>query len=367
MRRAAVRQTSLAIASAFFSLLALSFGCGEEARPAAVPEVTTRPTVPRSASASDALDDALRDTRRGASLAHPTAEDAGTPPPVAKPSLPEPSFGATESARPGDPHAFRVAAALRAMRTTRSGAKVLKMLSVMPDVIDANAQTGIDPFADGEWLLVYGSQVSMPGPNANVVKHARPETQIAKAIADAGMEAFDAGAGTAARSELFGVRDVLLRPQPGIIALVPGDRAHDLATALAKPIDPGVKPGELARMFVAEPAKLARFLPAEIVRANVIVKAATDGGLDVSAEADCPDAASCKATATAIEELAKRQNSLMVRIVLKNLLANLVVRADGAKLKATLHAEPGQVDAVLNITRVQLGLPAADLGDEPRR
>ena len=95
----------------------------------------------------------------------------------------------------------------------------------------------------------------------------------------------------------------------------------------------------------------------------MIVKSATDGGLDVSAEADCPDAASCKTTATALDELTTKQNSLMVRIVLKNLLANLSFRARGTKLEATLHAAPDQVDAVLNLTRAQLGLPGEDPSD----
>jgi len=359
------RARTIAIASviAIASTSALSaFGCGgEETRPAAVPSVPPPTSAPPRTELPTAAVDAA--------VAAPVVDAVPLPPPVATappPPLPEPSFGATESAKPGDPHAFHASAALRAMRANRSGANVLKMLSVVPGVIDAHAQTGIEPFADGEWLLVYGSSVALPGPNANVIKHARPEAQVTMAMADAGLPSWDAGAGTpgtAVRSELFGVKDVLLRPQPGIMALVPGDRAHDLAVALAKPIEPSVKPGELARIFVAEPARLARFLPVEIVRGHVVVKAATDGGLDLSAEADCPDVATCKKTALEVDALAKRQNSLMVRIVLKGLLTNLVVRADGTKLKATLHAEPGQVDAVLNITRVQLGLPAADPGN----
>jgi hypothetical protein len=274
------------------------------------------------------------------------------PAPSARAPLPEPSFGASEPARPGDVHAFRLAVALRAARATRSGAKVTKMLSVIPELIDATRRTGLDPFADGEWLLVYGAKVAVPGPNANVVKHARAEAEITR---------------TSVRAEIYGVNDVIVRPQAGIAALVPNDRARDLAVALARPIDPGVRPGELARAFVAEPAKLLRFLPAEIVRANIAVKGAIDGGLDATADADCVDAAQCRATATAIEELIKAQNSLVVRIVTKNVLGGLTVRADGTKLKVALHAAPGQVDAALNLTRSQLGLPAEDPSDQAKR
>ena len=287
----------------------------------------------------------------------------------ARAPVPEPSFGATESVKPGDGHAFRLSVALRAARASRSGATVLKMLSVIPEVIDGKTRTGIDPFADGEWLLVYGAKVGVPGPNANVVKHAKAEAAVTRTMADGGFEAWDAAPPSAGgvRAEIYRVKDVLLRPQPGIVALVPGDRAGELAFVLAKPFDSGVRPGELARAFVAEPARLLRFLPAEVVRASVIVRAAPDGGLDASADADCPDAAQCKATATAIEELVRTQNSLMVRFVTKNLLGGLAVRADGTKLKATLHAGPDQVDAAVNLMRSQLGLPGEEPADPTRR
>lgn len=353
-----MRLLALPFAGALASAFALAFGCGgeEAALPPAAAPVAERPAhrARPAATVQESLDASASDAGSDASAEAPLA-----PP---KSSVPEPEFGSTESVNPGDAHAFRLAASLRLMRATRSGGKILKMLSVVPDVIDAHAKTGIDPFSDGEWLLVYGSKVAVPGPNASVVKHLRAEADVTKATARAGLEPSDAGAG-AVRARLYGVRDVLLRPQPGVVALVPGDRAAELGAALKKAIDPGTKAGELARIFVAEPAKVARFVPAELTRAVVTVKSATDGGLDVSAEADCPDAATCKATATSLEELTTRQNTFMVKIVLRNLLANLSFRARGAKLEASLHAAPEQVDAVLNLTRAQLGLPGEDPSD----
>ena len=348
-----MRSLGHAVAGALASAALVAFGCGgEESRPPVVPPITLRP-VARPEAVREPVD---------ASVGVVTHDDAAPPAPAPKPALPAPTFGATEPSKPGDAHAFRLAASLRSMRATRSGAKILKLLSVVPEVIDARGKTGVDPFADGEWLLVYGASVRIPGANANVVKHVRSEAELTRANVDAGAVASDAGPG-AVHAEIYGVRDVLLRPQVGVLALVPADRAADLAVALSGGLDPGTRSGELARIFLAEPAKVARSLPADVVRATVIVKPASDGGLDLTAEADCPDAASCKATAIMLDALAQKQNSLMVRIVTKNLLGNLTLRADAAKLKASLHAAPDQVDALLNLTRAQLGLPGEDASD----
>ena len=334
------------------AMCAMFIGCaGEDAsRPVAVPPVTW------------SLDAARRPTPLFPGLGngestHDAAPDASrVPEPQAPRVSPEPSFGAG-SVKPGDAHAFRLAAALRAMRANTSGANVLRMMSVVPSVIDAKARTGVDPFADGEWLLVYGAEMAAPGPNANIVRHGRSDAEVTRAIADGGFEARDANPPGSVRADLLGVRDVLLRPQPGTLALVPADRAADLGAALTKPIDPGVKPGELARLFIAEPAKLTRAIPKEVVRANVTVKPASDGGLELAGDADCGDAKSCVATATMLEDFVTRRNSMMVRIATRNLFSGLVLRADGTKLRVAMHASPDQVDAILGLIRAQLDLP----------
>lgn len=320
------------------ALLAVACG-GEERPPAAPPPVTTSP-----ASSSVIFRDA------GASeVARSDALDAGAPAPE-----PEVAFG-PGSVKPGDPQPFRLAVALRAMRASASGAKIATMLSLVPEVIDATTKTGVDPFVHGEWLLVYGPRVEIPGPNANVLRHAKPDAEVTKALVAAGFEARDGGVGM--QAALYGAKEPLLRPQPGMLAIVPVDRAVDLQAALKPAVDPGVKAGELARMFLAEPAKTLRVLPNEVIRANVIAKPAGDGGLDLSAAAQCPDAAACTAAATKLTDYVGRQNSMMVRMVTRSLLSGLVVKGNGAMLEATLHATPEQVDAILSLLRAQLGLP----------
>lgn len=374
MRRTC-RAAALALASAGALLAALGCGGDEASRPPAAPPWTRAPAPPAPAPAPPPAPPPAPDAAFETPYAGAGGGSSRLDPPPARGSLAEPSFG-TGPVKPADVHPFRLAASLRSMRASASGVKILKMMSVVPDVMDAKARTGVDPFADGEWLLVYGSKAEVPGPNANLVKHVRPDAEVTRALADGGFEPLGTSPGAASisgtagavRGELFGVRDAVVRPQSGLMALVPLDRAHDLAAALAKPaVDPGVPPGAIARMFIAEPSKIARFLPAFVVRAVVVVKAAGDGGLDATGDADCPDAASCKATAASLDELVKRQNSMVVRIVSKNLLGGLVLRAEGAKLKATLHASPEQVDAMLGLIRAQAGLPGADPGDQTHR
>lgn len=364
-----------ALALLVTSASASAFACG--GRDAAWPEAV-EPSAPRfdepTASRPRRPAPGLAERRDAGALLQGPGDAAPPPRPRRPPRIAvEPEYGTVESPKPGDGHAFRLAAALRAMRASPSGAKIVKMMSAFPDVIDATARTGVEPFADAEWLLVYGSRAAVPGPNANVIKHARPEATVAKAVADGGFEAWDAGAPVslgaagALRGEAYGVRDVLLRPQPGVLALVPGDRARDLAAALARPIESGVRPGELARVFVDAPSTLTRVVPSDVLHATVVLKAAPDGGLDARAEAECPDAASCKVTAKSLEELAKRSNSLMVRLVTRNLLGGLTVRADHAKVRATLHAAPEQVDSLVSLLRAQFGLPAVDPGTQTHR
>jgi len=335
--------------------LLFTVGCDRDERPPVATPVRPVTTHPASSSVISRLDLAARDV----------TADAGPEPPLPPAARELRALFGDGSVRPSDPQPFRLAVALRALRANASGAKIAALLSLVPVVIEGKTKTGVDPFVSGEWLLVYGARAEVPGANANVVRHTRPDTEVAKAINAAGFEARDGGASGGVQASLYGVKEPLLRPQPATLALVPADRAADLASALKAPLDPGTKPGELARVFLAEPAKVLRILPSEVVRANAIAKPAGDGGLDLAADAECGDAAGCAAVATKLTDAVARQNSMMVRMVTRSLLSGLAIKANGTKLEATLHATPDQVDAILSLVRAQLGLPPAPLPRDP--
>lgn len=278
------------------------------------------------------------------------------------------SFG-VGAVEPSAPHAFKLAVNLKAARASTSGKQALAIFSLMPATMLAKQRTGVDPFADGEWLLVYGEDVDVPGDNVNVVRHARPISEVSGAIARAGFLPLEDGPKGAVRTELFDVRDALFSPTPSLLVMAPRDRARDVAAALVKPIDLGVKSGELARVFVKDPSRTTSVLPKALADALVVVRPANDGGLDLSGEATCPDETACKEIAQGLRDRAARMNSLMVRVATRGLLGALTVegkpggegiRAEGTKVRASVHAAPDQVQSILNFVRAALGLPAAD-------
>jgi len=294
----------------------------------------------------------------------PSTADGGTdaPPPRRRERLthfPTPSFGEGDVA-PGASHRFRLAVSTKAMRASASALKIGRSLSLLPAVIDAKRRTGVDPFDDGDWMLSYGPNVGAFIVNATVVRHHRTDDEITLALAQGSFEKSEHAAGGLA-SDLFGTDTVLLRPRTQTLAFVPQDRAKDLGAALTKLDDPGLRTGEIAKLVAMEPSKmLSGYVPSEITTSEGVVKPAADGGLDVSAEGTCATADGCKEAAKAIEATVTRLNSMIVRIATRGLLSGVKVRAEGAKVKATLHAAPEQIDAIVQLMRASLNLPTVD-------
>lgn len=246
------------------------------------------------------------------------------------------------------------------MRANASATKIGRSLSLLPAVIDAKKRTGVDPFDDGDWMLTYGPNVGAFIVNATVVRHHRPDEEITQALAQGSFEKSDHAEGGLA-SDLFGTDTVLLRPRAQTIAFVPQDRAKDLAAVLAKLDDSGLRTGEIAKLVAMEPSKmLSGYVPSEISMGEGVVKPAADSGLDVSAEGTCGTAEACKEAAKQIDATVTRLNSMIVRIATHGLLSGVKVRAEGTKVKATLHAAPEQIDAIVQLMRASLNLPTVD-------
>jgi len=342
-----------------------------------VPDLTTSAADRRSGRRRSWPESSGGDRDERGDAGHETAETARA---RVRAAWPAPTFGPGPVAPASTEHPVRMVFGLEAMRASPSGAKLARVLGALPPIVDTKARTGIDPLAHGTWLLVYGSSLEVPGPNANVLRTSRTDAEIGAALADAGLgpttDAGDAGAAAShgafpdagIPADVAGVRDVLLRPQPRVIALVPSDRAADLAVALARPIDPGLKPRELARIAIHEPGKLgargaATAVLAPLVRLTVALSAATDGGLDVAVDGDCKTAAECADATMAANAALKTLNTIGVRIVLGGLLNGVVVKADGARARAGAHVTPAELERILNLATSALGVSVPDPPD----
>ncbi len=276
---------------------------------------------------------------------------------------------ATESVKPADPHGFRLAASLSTMRASPSGAKLLALLHRASDHF--KVQIGASLAAEADWLLVYGPRVAFPGPNACVVKHHLPERVLATLIAERGFEPWDVGppavggSSGATSGDLYGAREVLLRPQPGLLAFVPAGRAREFVPVLARALETGLKPDELARVFVAQPWKVAGALAADFAGVTLSVTASPDGGLDVSAHATCAKPSSCAEAVTTLAGAVRRANTFLVRLATGNVLGGLALHTANGKATATLHATPEQVDASLSAIDAALDPSTAGQSPEP--
>lgn len=344
-----------------FSMLA--FACGPETEPPRVPEPTTsRPTaiLPTVDGIDAGTEDASSRTWDAAS-----ASDA-PPPPRRRDRLthfPTPAFGSGDVA-PTATHAFRMVVSTKAMRASKSGARLGRALSLLPAIMDAKQRIGVDVFADGDWLLVYGPNLGGFVTNANVVRHHLKDDDVTQAIAKSGFEGSRFADGGLA-SDLFGTDTVLLRPRAQTIAFVPQDRAKDFPPALAKLDDPGIRGSEIFTVAVRDPkttvpGRVATLVPAELTKVEATIKPGPADSLDIAAEGTCTTAEACKEAAASMEATVKAQNSMVVRIATRGLFSGLAVRAEGAKVKATLHVSAEQVEAIDQLSRSLLGLPAVD-------
>lgn len=340
-------------------LSALAFACGPESEPPRVPEsAPSRPTA--ILPPIDTVDASARPTID----AEPGSDAA--PPPRRRDRLthfPTPSFGAGDVS-PAATHPFRMVVSTKAMRASKSAARLGRALSLLPAMIDAKQRTGVDVLADSEWLLAYGPNLGALVTNANVVRHHVKDDDVTQALGKSGFEASRFADGGLA-SDLFGTDTVLLRPRAQTIAFVPQDRARDFGAALAKLDDPGIRAPEILTLAVRDPkstvpGKVGSLVPAELTKVEGTMKPGPGDSLDLAAEGTCTTPEACKEAAATMDATVKAQNSMMVRIATRGLLSSFAVRAEGAKVKATLHVSAEQVEAIDQLMRSLLGLPAVD-------
>jgi len=266
---------------------------------------------------------------------------------------------------------------MEVIRASPVGAKMGPLVSAIPQWDDFISGTRVDPLRDTDWVMIYGPSLINTERDAILVHYSTTDKLVDEACAIVAKKydrggAFDTGVpGTKAwLGHADRARRIFLRAQPHLLVVVPEDYAKIAARTLVGGRTPAhVRPGEAMRLTLKNPHRPMPFIPQTVSEMRLwIVPRPADGGADVFAEGDTPDAAAASAVAEELRKVVRQQNSIGVRIVTQGLLNNVEIAGDGAVVRLKLSASREQLEAVLGVVAAQLGvtLPAPVGSVRPR-
>ncbi|HEY1954570.1 MAG TPA: hypothetical protein VGH28_03145 [Polyangiaceae bacterium] len=202
----------------------------------------------------------------------------------------------------------------------------------------------IDPVRDLDWMTEDGNDM--------LVRHDVPDAQVDGAIASVA-QPVNLGSGLKAWRGVVNHADVVfLRAQPHVVRIAPADHADVAARDLLAhpPSAPTFHAHEAARVRIPDPASHVEGVPDDITEARVWIDSRpADGGADIFAEADCPDAAAAQRDAAAIAAFIRARNTFAVRIVTGGVLNNVEVKPVDRRVAIHLSASEQQLAAVLSL------------------
>jgi len=212
----------------------------------------------------------------------------------------------------------------------------------------------VPPSRDLEWVMLAGtlvlgstrsavfvSRYSVSEPAADVVS-AELMKRLGNAkktqLGVAGVKSFNAVVDRAERA--------YLRPQPGVLAIVPSSEGQHVAEVLAKTSIPSaVRPGELVRVSWPHATRVAFPLPHAVKAVRVWITGPSKNELTIAAEGDCSDGA---AALDAVDELRERlRNSAppgFARAMLRPFIEDAAIWADGKVVRYEAKLAEGMLD-----------------------
>jgi len=254
-------------------------------------------------------------------------------------------------------------AVLRALPRGLAFGPVIAALPVWRELLRGR----LDPVRDADLVWVRGPSLvhtehAMIVVRANVTEGVLDGAVTAASKGYARGGAFDAGiAGTPAfRAYAEGAERVIVRP-PGkwMTIAAPADidaaaHAHERAAVVN---------GDVYHVTLDDPTKLIR-LPglawnADVTRVDFGVRARADGGADMTVVGACVDEAAAEAaTAAANDAITTTWNTMGVRLITRNILANVAAVQEGSGFRVAIPASADQVQAILALLQAMLGLPS---------
>jgi hypothetical protein len=259
------------------------------------------------------------------------------------------------------------------------GSRIGPILQQLPQWRDflKGASSPVDPIRDTEWILIYGPSLIHTDKDAVLVRYSASDEIVDRTISEIARTydkggAFDAGVPGVKAS--LGYADnaqrVFLRPQPKLLVIVPPSHAREAALTFRKQSPRGPPAKEAMRLIVHHPSNQISIpglrFSQNVTEIRLWIVPRDDGGADIHGEGDCTDAASAADSATALNDLIRRQNSPIVRMTTRGLLNKANVVADGTQLKLHVDASAEQLEAILQIVAAAFNAQIAPPGGTTR-
>jgi hypothetical protein len=198
-----------------------------------------------------------------------------------------------------------------------------------------------------------------------LIHYSAPDATIDKAIEvvskkydrggrfDAGVPGVRATLAHADRAER-----VLLRPQPGVLAVVPPNAAEKSARLLVsgKVALPASHAAEAVFVRVDNPHHPMPEIPETITQLRLRVVPRPDQGADVFLEGDTKDPASASQAADDVRSIFKRHNDWITSSVTHGLLDHVEVTTEGTVVHAHLSASREQIETLVSLVGDLLGV-----------
>jgi hypothetical protein len=256
-----------------------------------------------------------------------------------------------------------------AIRANPVGAQMGYLVHGIPQWEDLLSGTRIDPLRDTDWLVISGPSFVNTGRDVVLVHYSAPDPIIDRAVlslahrtpsggpTDAGVPGVRAFLAHADRAER-----VILRPQSGVLAVVPPSAAHRVARQLSGArIAAPIRAGDALYLRFVSPHRALPELPEAIQEMRMRVIPRDDGGADVYVEGDTSDAEHASSAASDVAQFVRRHDDPITSLVTHGILDRVEVTAEGPLVKAHLTATRDQLATLVALVGDVLGVQPDDL------
>jgi hypothetical protein len=324
------------------------------------------------AGPADALGDSERSALEDAGVA--SSEDAAAPSGSARDAVG--MIGTAGNVQAG-PQNVVLTVNMSAIRNHPEGKRLGPLISAVPQWDDFLVGTGVDPLRDIDWVSINGPALLHTEKDVIILHYSASDAAVDKGVRvlagkyaqggpiNVGVPGVRAVRGYGDRAER-----IFLRPQPHVLAIVPGFYAKTAAQILSKASIPGVlkRASEAVRLTLVHPHGPMPGVPESVTEVRLwIVPRNDDGGADVYGEGDTADASESQAAVLALKRLIDEQNSIGVQLLTQGLLNRVELQPDDKTVRLHLRVTRDQIEVILAYVAGRLGvsLPPNPDSDSP--